>query len=748
MTVKDIAFATLLAVLPACAAAAPPPEPQPEAPKEAPAAEKAVPAAQSAYALLQATMGAEAIEILAERNVLVLSAGKDDRGVLYVHWPSIEALAARAEDLAALAQLYEKVRGGAPIEGDPASLRRVEAMQELGPVTAPVRSAAALLAAHIEQSSPAAAEDPARKPLPALPWGREFWSRIHGDILTDFQAAARLFFRDLLSGPQRSAPASEFFLSCAKAPEARAGLERDQAAGKPSQETLASLAACLAEQKRAWDLSLTRERLKAVEKDSSLSKDLKDISSLSARFLASPEIVGRLRDALDSKGPEPAIRFSGGDIHVHLSAGKEPFDVGDETAVSLAYWIDGAPAKASFEITEAGFLDEGGAGISEVTTSLVRRQSGGPHLVKLPLPLRSSGRKTYRSMLASGDGASANREISYDVSDKLDRVISAAAEAENAFQTCRLEEAELKYAELEAKLADSPDKPQFKAVGAWLKARPKRVSDARALLKTTLALLDGVRLHASKDLCDFKSDKARAALSLLDSLPAGCDRIAGSTETIRLRDEIEEMLRLTESRRANQDAFRLAAEKARRLEADCRYEEAEGAYASALALLDADPSARCGAWEAEFTRIRLHDLPRAASYRAFGQELASTQEKASGLASKTERNYAQALALATPLIARIDSSPVRDCYRDARRKAEDLAEFAGVSLGPGRPASAANESLPKDDLDSAVNAVLHERSRIDESEADRLKRESSRQEPSVLSSPEPASSEPSAGGQP
>ena len=87
-------------------------------------------------------MGAEAIEILADRNVLVLSGGKTDRGILYVHWPSLEALEARANDLDAMVQLYGKVRAGAPIEGNPAVLRRVEAMKELGPVTASVRAAA------------------------------------------------------------------------------------------------------------------------------------------------------------------------------------------------------------------------------------------------------------------------------------------------------------------------------------------------------------------------------------------------------------------------------------------------------------------------------------------------------------------------------------------------------------------------------------------------------------------------------
>ncbi|MBI5243952.1 MAG: hypothetical protein HY922_09795 [Elusimicrobia bacterium] len=759
---KTFTFSSALLILSALAAAAPPgppdaenaaaePAASPSAPKAPSQAQDQTPAGQLAYAAIEEPLGAEGIQILADRSVLVLSASKKTHAILYARWPALEALSARADDLAALVKAYEKARAGQPIDGDPAALRRVEEMKEVGPVTAAVRASAALLAAHIESlAAPAGAppSDAGQKPLPAFAWGREFWNKVHADLLADFQPVAGLFFEEFFMAQRKNAQAEAHFLSFEKDAER---LERDRGARKASRQTLDSIASYLAEQKRLWNLSLTKERLEKLEKASDLRKDLKDLSVLAPRMASGPDLLRALRFSFDSKTPEPAVRFSGADLHIHPTAGAEPFDVGDEAVVSLAYWIDGASAKDAFEITEAAFLDEGEGepGISEVKISLARRAAGGPHVVKLPLPLRSSGRKTHHFLLSTAEGALARREISFEVSPELDQTRSAAAQAEAAAQACRLAESEQAFSELESKLQSSADKPQFKAVLAWLKPRVKRASEQAAQLKTVMELLDGVRLHASKEQCDFKSEKARRALALLDGLPPGCDRLSASSERLRpLRAEIENLLRLSESRRANQDAFRAAAEKGRRQEAACRYDEAAEAYSCALALLDSDKEARCGAWEDEFTAIHLQNLPRARAAKALSDEFAAVAEKAEQLASGDPKDYAGALQLLNPLIARIDSLDSRACYQSMRSKAEKLAGSAGIGLSPSLPASVMRESLPKDDVNEAVKAVSAERNRLERSETERIERESKRQEPSIRSIQEALPDEQVPGGRP
>ncbi|HAH06584.1 MAG TPA: hypothetical protein DCM05_08665 [Elusimicrobia bacterium] len=720
---KTLIFATILTTLPAFAAEAPP------------SAEEAspLPATQAAYAALEDALGAGNVQTLSDRGVLLLSGSKKSRGVLHVQWPLLEQLAAGAEDFSVFAGLYVKARAGKEIDGDASALRRIEKMKDAGPLTSAVRAAAAILASQLENIGP----PPEAKPLPATPWGRAFWARTHADLVSDYRPAAHLFFSTLLYGPFKDDQAEAHFL--AAQPVAVESLQRDQRAGEASPQTLSAIAAYLTEQKRLWDVSQTRSRLAALERSTNLSRDAKDLSALAERLSSGPDALRALRFALKSKGPAPVARFSGADLHVNLASGSEPYDVGDEAVVSLAYWVEGLSAKDSIEVTEAGFLDEGEAGLSALKTSVLKRSAGGPHTLRYTVPLRSSGRKVFRFLLEAADGASASREAVIEVSPRFDEVVSAAADAESDAQACRLEEAETGFSDLEKSLREA-DKPQFRSLLSWLKPRIKRAAEQAAQAKTLGELMDGVRLHASKERCDFKSEKARRALALLDGLPPGCDRLSAPQEgaAAGLRAELETLLRQTELRRANQDAFRASAETARKQEAACRHEEAAEAYASALALLDSDGEARCGPWESDYTAIRLQDLPRARAGKAISDDVEAK------LVEAQSADHAGALAILTPLIARIDSLESRSCYQALRKKAEELASAAGLALGPGE---AAEGTPSKDDTDEAIRAVSSERERLDRIEAERRERERLSQEPSIRSGREPAAT-PEKGGQP
>ncbi|MFA6029527.1 MAG: hypothetical protein WC969_06725 [Elusimicrobiota bacterium] len=728
------------------------------------------PPGRVAYAALEEAVGADGVRILTERGAVIVSGWRKDAHVLHAQWPVLDALTSRAKDLSALAELCAKVRAGEPPAGaagtpqdpaaqaernttaarDPEALRRIERMTESGFATAGVRAAAGLLASAIENASAmgTALKGSAQKPLPSLPWAASFWERVHGDTAADFSAAAPLFFREFLLGPQRSLEAERHFLAHMK--EVRGSdeapiLQKDLVAAAPSQRTLDALAEYLLEQRRLWNASLVKERLLGLEKTTNLRKDLSDLSATLAHMQNGPDVVRALRFALQGAGPEPRVRFSGADLHAHLAAGEEPFDVGDEAVVSLAYWVEGLTPKESVEVTEASFLDEDEGGAQERGLASVKRAGGGPYTVSLRLPLRSPGRKTFRVVLASPDGAIARRSIDFQVSPRLEALRAAAAEAETSAGLCRLEEASKALAALEAKPEASVSKPQFRDFLSWLKPRRKAAAEDEANRKSLLAALDGVRLHASKEQCDFRSEKARRALETLAALPAGCDRLdpaaalanpdaAGVARGARgLRAELEALRLATDARRANQDAFRSELERARKLEASCRHEEAAEAYAASLALLDSDGEARCGAWETEYTAVRLQDLPRASSGKALSDEIDAIQERAARRLA--EKDAAGALALMNPLIARIDTLESRRCYQVQRRKAEELALAAGVALAPGDLA-ATRAKMPKDSTEEASRAVSTERQRLDRIEAERREREAKRQEPSVRSSEE------------
>ncbi|MFA6091656.1 MAG: hypothetical protein WCU88_04135 [Elusimicrobiota bacterium] len=733
---KILPFLVLLA---AAASAEPVVQQQPAEPAAQPQAaietpRPAVPAPQAAYAALEDALGPDAVSVLVRRNMILLSGEKKAPAVLSVQWPMLEAFIARAKDLQLLPELCAKIRSNESLSGDPAALRRIASMSTAGPVTDEVRSAAALLAAHIENVSsfPPALAASTQKPLGLLAWGADFQDRVHGDTAADLQDAASAFFSEFLYGPHRSVEAESHYLAHMKsvhASDEAPVLESDRAAGSASQRTLDSLAEYLGEQRRLLAADRTRERLGSIEKNGSLRRDLTDVSELAEKILAGPDISRALRFALQTPGPQPRVKFSGAELHVHSLDGKESFDIGDTAIVSLAYWVEGLSPKESAVVTEAGFLDDEISGMQESRAETVKRAGGGPYTVTLRAPLRSAGKKTYRFILYTADGAMTARAVEIEVSPRLEELRLAAAQAEDLAQRCRLADAEKSFSGLEERLAPLEEKPQAREILSWLKPRLRLAAEQAADWKTLRSQLDGVRLYASKEQCDFRADKALRALALLDKLPSGCDRMPSESRTASsLRAELETLLRETQTRRANQDAFRVSVARGRKLESACRHEEAADAFASALALLDSDGEARCGAWETEYTTLRLQDLPRARAGQALVEELAALREKAALKAS--QKDPAGALAVLNPQIARIDALPDPLCYQEERRKSEGLAAAAGAALPPPDIALT-RESLPKDSAEDATAAVAAERSRLDKLEAERRERESKRQEPSI-----------------
>ncbi|MEK7747109.1 MAG: hypothetical protein AAB576_10610, partial [Elusimicrobiota bacterium] len=655
--------------------------------------------------------------------------------------------------LAGLCAAYEQARSGASFDGDPALFRSLTALPESPLVSAGVKAAAATLADALVNAAGLDPETTAskRKPLPSLSWGSAFWSRNRCDLATDFTPAANAFFEELSAGPKGNAQARSHLLDHlqAKGVDASSRLESDLSAGAASPELLRWIADYLEDQKRLWTAFQLPERLSALERAGGARRDFKDLGTVAERLASGPDAVRALRFALQEEALPGGVRFTGAELHVDPKAGTPPFDAGDEAVVSLAYWIEGLPPRGSVEVSEAGFLDEGQRGLSDVRVETRKRSSPGPHTVSFPVKLRSPGKKLYRFILSGSDGSSTRREAAVEVTPRYEGSLSQAGKAEASAQACRMEEALAGFETLQEEVKLLSDKPQFKAMLAWLKPGAKKAGEQKEQALQLHGLIDGVRLFASKEHCDFKPERARRALALLDALPPGCDLVPmgaaeeGASPSPPMRKGIEELLAQTERRKANQEAFRAGIAAARGLESRCSHEEAASLYAASLALLDSDPEARCGAWEAEYTAVRLNDLPRTSSAKAIADELARTREDAAKASS--EGDHARALSLLNPMIARIDTMPGRVCYQTQRKDAQELSQAAGLSLTPEDPARAVS-ALPKDDMGDALAAVVSERKRLEGELERRLERERRRESPGSLSGPEedPAQASPPA----
>jgi hypothetical protein len=602
-------------------------------------------------------------------------------------------------------------------------------MGEAGPVTPALRSAAALLArrASEEAEAPARLRGFAGKALQDFPWGRDFWDRIHGDLVADFRLPAEAFFKSLLLNGGMPGPRAHYLAHIREAhgSDTADRLDRDLSEGIPSTETLSSIALYLSDQKHLWRASRFEAGLSSLDGDAAFQKDLRDLSALLPAL--SGERLASMRRALAPDAAKLPAAFSGAEIRVHPASGREGFDRGDDASVSLAYWIDGVGPKDSIEVSEAGLLDAGAAGVSEAGVLGARRKGPGPHTAAFRVPLRASGQMTFRLVLYAREAALVRREASFRVEARLDEALEAAGAAETAAGACKMDEAASAFAALAAGLRDAAGKPQFKAALSWAEPRERLAQKQAADFRALFRFLERARSRASSELCDFDPEDARFARSLLDSLPPGCDQAAAGAGTT-LRAEIEDLLEKTENRRAAREAFRLEASRAEGLEASCRGLEAAGAYAAALARLDSDPAARCGALEKEYSRIRLQALPRAQAAKAFEDEASAALAKAANLSAS--RDFDGALAVLNPLIARIDTMNSRSCLRAQRREARALAEAAGLGLSPDRQAKF---ELPKTPDLEAAQAAFESRELLDKIEAQRRESDARRQEPASIS---------------
>ncbi|MBI4424581.1 MAG: hypothetical protein HY554_12685 [Elusimicrobia bacterium] len=701
-----------------------PPGSTPEAAAQ-PAAEPAWPTARG-YAWLEQAVGAETLRLLADGGYLVVHRLRKTGHLVHVQWELLEPLVRLAPQLLdSFAALENQREGRDDAEPKEDALKAALGHPPAGLVTARVRSALSLLLDLIDERRGAGSAPLPERPLALQPWAADFSHRYNLAQAQDAAPLVEPFFSELLSGAGRAPAAEEHLRAHA---QSRYGadigplLEADVRSGQLSDELRGWVEKYLSDNRRAWRLLQLPADLAALLKDRKLQRELEDLRQSARALAADPTFLQGLRESLAPGAlPPETARVTGGEVHVHTGPEGQGYEAGDRASISAAYWLDEVPRGRSARVQETVFADRGPHGIELLHSSQRSRGSGGPHAVAADAELREGRPFVVRFIAQPEGGRPVHREAAVSPAGALDAALAKLGRADAAFASCKLAEAAAAYEALSQELGERSRRPQFARLAAELRPRQKRAALAQEDHAALDGLLEGVRLDASPQTCAFSEARGLKARALLSRLPAGCSR--------ELAPEINQLLTAAVQRRRDQDTFWAGLEGARRLERACQFPQAAERYAAALAVLDADPSAKCGRAQEEYRRV--HELELPAALAADGVRSGFHAELDAASESLGAGDPARALAKTNPLLARLAALRSPGCYETERRKGEELALTAEAGLQSPAQALA---RVP-DPMDGTFAAVARERARLDAESHARRQREVAQQAPAALPAP-------------
>lgn len=646
-----------------------------------------------------AAFGEDGLRTLSDRGYIVLQGRGSERRLAAVHWKALEGLASAASSCVSLSKDGSDAAACRALPGDGAVTPRLHAL------------AAARIAAEQERSSLAASGASAAEPagLPNLfetAWGKELSARLRADRLEEHAGLAKGFFEEFLSGPRPNQDAIKHFLAVETASGASgldAMLSADAARGAASEPLRALIRRYLQDERRRRGLFLARERADKLTSDKDTRAQLAALGGLASVLAAKPGLLSTLEAAVSgapSPRGVPVLRSAG--IHLQEPTRLGQHELGDEAAVSGAYWVDGLPEGASADVEETTFL-ETSRGFLSPETRTVKRRDGGPYPYERRVTISESRPFAVVALISSASGTVVAERAEVPFAPDFELALKKEAAALQAAQSCDPKSAEAAYAELESLLADAAKvKPQYKSLLARAgKGRAAAVAEAAALAKLEEAVGD-VRADSSPQQCRYDVAGADAAIKLARRLPPGCDRVL---------PELFAQRALISRRATDHSWFMKASAEARSRRRSCDFAGAAKRWTDALAVLEADPAARCGKSEDE-AKAAEAELAAARQSQAWSESLSKALDKAEAETIPSKR-----LLLLAPLLARVNSLSDRDCRRDLLKRAERLADKAGEDEGGPAP-SAAAARLPSDTtLASASDEVRRARARLLEKSA-------------------------------
>lgn len=657
-------------------------------------------APDTAMAKLVEELGRPAIQTLRDRAYVVIQGQKETERLQAVHWKALEQLSGLSGSASRFVDSARALVAGQPAKSAPEDLDRLAALPMSGAMTPELQSAAQGLAAIQRQLAALGAEGSApsavlgaQKPLFETPWGKKLSEETRADLSADPSGLVDRLWAELLAGPNAEPAASAHFQEWARrrAPNADARLEGDARSGRLSPELRRSLEKYLGEQRRLSELRRLNDSTVKLLKSRRATEQLASLEA-AVRALASHQDLLRDLEAkavpLDAASPRPKLTTSG--AHLQAPTRLNQHELGDDVSVSGGYWVDGLKEGESVEVEETTFVERP-TGFSRVRVEKVKRANGGPYAWYARVTVDESRDFALRAVISAPGSNPLSERVIVPVSRDFEVALSKLAAADAAVAACRFDAAE--YGPLAAELAaPAKEKKQYDALK---RAAESRAKDAAELQKT-LAKLEGLiaesHADASPETCGYQTKRTADALAIARKLPAGCDRYVPALER-RLAD--------IRRRKAAQDAYTRAASESRSRRKSCAFAAAAERAASALAILDAEPAARCGALVDDHKTLEreLVELRTAESWRGRVEEDLANTEKA----TEPDARLARARAVS----ARIGSLPDAECLTKERSRADAVASAAADAIqGSASP-------IPPDQSVARVEAeITAERRRV------------------------------------
>ncbi|MBI5240279.1 MAG: hypothetical protein HY926_07380 [Elusimicrobia bacterium] len=645
------------------------------------AAETAKPASPWPGQWLAEVFGAEGTDALRSRGIVILQGRPGAYRLQKVAWKPLESLVRSTKNVQQFFESFQRLKAGQGLA--PAGPLPFLALGDLPPeglMTAPLHALLEAMAAYHSAWTallPPADESPAAaaRPAPAGPdlfetsWGKAFAGRTRADVVSDPAASADDFFFSSLAGVRADRQAADRFAAHMKGrtqTDVAARLAEDARAGTLSPGLRADLTRYLEDQRRLHALARIRRQVAELEKKTSLAKDLRALETVAAVLRGRPGLLAELEGVVQAAPPAAAApELASAGLHLAKPIRLGQNELGDSVVLSGAYWVDGLPEKQSVEIEETTYR-ETPAGLRDVETRTVKRGNGGPYTFARRLVLNDSTPFTFHSVVSAPTGNPVADAAAVPVAKDFELALLKLAAADAQALACAFPEAAAAYAKLEESLAEAArEKPQYRELlAAAVKRREAAGRDAAVLSRLETAA-QASRDDAAPEACRYDLKRTEAALSLARALPPGCDRVLADLR--RQRAFIARRL-------TDQQAFHAAVRQAAAHRRSCRFGPAAEELARGLAVLEADPEARCGASveaaeraSSELRSVRADELWAA----AFAADLAAAQ---------AETSAGPRLAKLSAIIARIGSMDDPSCFSAPLAQAEKLAKAAGEDL--------------------------------------------------------------------
>ncbi len=662
--------------------------------------------AQTPAAWLSSVFGPAGLESLKSRGYVILQGKPGSTRLQKASWKSLESLAKHAPAAVAFCEALPRLQAGQALApAGPLSWLSLRELPPTGLMTPSLHMLVETMAAYHESWLELTPADPDSKvPPPELAaptlfdsdWSQPFADRIENEFPRDPAPVLSAYADFLLTGARNSpqAPASlaaahfiGYFQNRYQV-DVSSRLAADMRAGAPSAELREHLQNYLAQQRLLHGLRRLIEQERSLAKRTNLLQDLGDLAAVAAVLRSRPALLAELESAVQAAPAGSGMpELTGTSLHLQKPAALGQHELGDAVTVSGAYWVDGLPPQTKIEVEETTYLEDPDGFIS-VQSRAVKRPNGGPYAFERRILLTDSAPFVFHAAISASSGNVLQANLQVPVAKDFELALLQLAQAEDLSLACDFEAAQSSYSKLETAIAEAArEKPQYAEL---LETALKRHSEAsrHAAILAQLQESAAVALQdSSPDQCRYDLKRVEQALSLARSLPAGCDRT---------RLDLSRRRQIIARRAADQQAFSRAADLATSRRRACDFSLASQGFAEALAILDADPEARCGeiakaaaTAQEELTTSRTQELWRS----AFSEDLRQAE---------TEPTSAKRLTILEPMIARIGWLPQSDCFSSELKKAEGLAQDAGTAL------SMPDALAAKASADTQVSAIAAE----------------------------------------